>query len=90
MGSTLEYHKSLKQNASITKSPTHTVNTQSNHIFASLCAFYKLEKIKIVKKQNHFSLKKLITFNAHKIIMSTIQELSKNLNFDLDLQGVGA
>ena len=31
-----EYHKSLKQNASLEKSPTKTVVTQSNHFFASL------------------------------------------------------
>jgi hypothetical protein len=28
------YHKSLKQNASLEKSPTHTVVTQTNHFFA--------------------------------------------------------
>jgi IS4 transposase len=31
-----EYHKSLKVNASLAKSPTKTVRTQSNHCFASL------------------------------------------------------
>jgi len=32
------YHKSLKQNASLEKSPTQTVTTQTNHLFASsLC-----------------------------------------------------
>lgn len=29
------YHKSLKQNASLSKSPTHTVRTQTNHFFAA-------------------------------------------------------
>ncbi|MBZ0276345.1 MAG: transposase [Anaerolineae bacterium] len=33
------YHKSLKQNASLEKSPTQTVTTQSNHLFAALCAY---------------------------------------------------
>jgi hypothetical protein len=32
------YPKSLKQNASLEKSPTQTVTTQANHLFASLCA----------------------------------------------------
>jgi hypothetical protein len=32
------YHKSLKQNASLEKSPTRTERTQQNHLFASLCA----------------------------------------------------
>lgn len=31
-----EYHKSLKSNASLAKSPTKTVRTQSNHFFASI------------------------------------------------------
>lgn len=30
-----EYHKSLKSNASLAKSPTKTIRTQSNHCFAS-------------------------------------------------------
>jgi Transposase DDE domain len=32
------YHKSVKQNASLEKSPTRTETTQQNHFFASLCA----------------------------------------------------
>ena len=39
------YHKSLKQNASLEKSPTQTVTTQSNHLFAALCAYIKLEVV---------------------------------------------
>ena len=31
-----EYHKSLKQNASIGSSPAHTQRTQSNHIFSAI------------------------------------------------------
>jgi hypothetical protein len=34
-----EYHKSLKQNTSLAKSPTRTVTTQTNHLFASLLAY---------------------------------------------------
>ncbi len=33
-----EYHKSLKQNASIGSSPAHTERTQSNHIFSAIYA----------------------------------------------------
>ena len=35
-----EYHKSLKQNASLACSPTRTKGTQTNHFFLSLCAFF--------------------------------------------------
>ena len=38
-----EYHKSLKQNAATAKSPTRTLRTQGNHIFASIMAYVKLE-----------------------------------------------
>jgi hypothetical protein len=52
-----EYHKSLKQNASIGKSPTKTPDTQANHFFASLLAYIKLETLKIKCAMGHFRLK---------------------------------
>lgn len=51
------YPKSLKQNASLEKSPTQTVTTQSNHLFAALCAYIKLEWLRKATKLNHFALK---------------------------------
>lgn len=51
------YHKSLKQNASLEKSPTQTVTTQTNHFFATLCGYIKLELLKGTTKLNHFALK---------------------------------
>src|SRR5258708_6527695 len=50
------YHKSLKQNASLEKSPTQTVTTQTNHLFASLWAYIKLEWLRKATKLNHFAL----------------------------------
>ena len=41
-----EYHKSLKQNTSIAKSPTRTITTQTNHLYCSILACDKLKKIK--------------------------------------------
>jgi hypothetical protein len=61
-----EYHKSLKQNASLAKSPARTVTTQSNHLFASLVADVKLEKLKFTHKLNHFALKAKIYLAASK------------------------
>ena len=52
-----EYHKSLKQNASLACSPTRTKRTQTNHLFLSLCAFVKLETLKIKTRCGHFALK---------------------------------
>ena len=45
-----EYHKSLKQHVCLCKSPTKKVRTQSNHIFASIYAFFKLEYLGIKAK----------------------------------------
>jgi hypothetical protein len=61
-----QYHKSLKQNASVAKSPTRTVQTQSNHLFASIMAYIKLEKLKFVHKLNHFAIKTKIYTQALK------------------------
>ena len=51
------YHKSLKQNASLERSPTHTLVTQTNHFFAALCGYIKLELLKVSTQTNHFALK---------------------------------
>lgn len=52
-----EYHKSLKSNLGFAKSPTKTVRTQTNHLFASLAAFIKMEKLRLQTKCNHFAMK---------------------------------
>ena len=67
------YHKSLKQNVSLSKSPTKTVITQSNHLFASMCAFIKLEMLKVSTNTNHFALKA-------KLYLSALQTAFQKLN----------
>ena len=52
-----EYHKSLKSNAALARSPTKLPHTQSNHFFASLVAFVKLEAYRTSTRLNHFALK---------------------------------
>jgi hypothetical protein len=52
-----EYHKSLKSNLGFAKSPTKTVRTQSNHLFACLVAFMKMEGLRLSTKLNHFAMK---------------------------------
>ncbi|HJS20523.1 MAG TPA: transposase [Anaerolineales bacterium] len=58
------YHKSLKQNAFLEKSPTQTVVTQTNHFFAALCGYIKLELLKSSTSMNHFALKSKPYFSA--------------------------
>jgi DDE superfamily endonuclease len=68
------FHKSLKQNASLEKSPTRTPTTQRNHFFASLCAYIKLERLRLGSGLNHFALKSKIYFSA---LQSAYAELVK-------------
>jgi hypothetical protein len=70
-----EYHKSLKQNASLEKSPTQTVLSQSNHFFASLIAYCKLEEMKMASNLNHFALKTKIYYKALESAFSELQLL---------------
>ena len=69
------YHKSLKQNASLAKSPTKTITTQSNHFFASVCAYIKLEMLKVATKINHFALKAKLYVNALQSAFQTLDTL---------------
>jgi IS4 transposase len=45
-----EHHNSLKVNASLAKSPTKTIRIHSNHVFASIYAFVKLERLKMPRR----------------------------------------
>ncbi len=69
------YHKSLKQNASLACSPTRTKTTQSNHFFLSLCAYVKLETLKIKTKCNHFALKSKLYVAALQAAFGELQKL---------------
>ncbi len=58
------FHKSLKSNASLAKSPTRTPMTQINHVFLSILAVFKLECLKIRHKKNHFALRTKLYINS--------------------------
>lgn len=66
------FHKSLKNNAGLAKSPTKYEVTQSNHIFASMIAFCKLEMLKLKENANHFALKSRLYLKA---IQASFKEL---------------
>ncbi len=65
-----EYHKSIKQNTAVGKSPTKIVKTQSNHIFLSILAFFKLETLKI-----KHALKAKLWIKANMIAFKELQKL---------------
>ena len=70
------YHTSLKQNVSLAKSPTHTQTTQTNHFFAALCGFIKLEMLKVATKTNHFAVKSKLYIKALHSAFDTLRELN--------------
>ena len=74
-----EYHRSLKQNVSLAKSPTRTETTQTNHLVASLWAFVKIELLKVQTNKNHYQLKHQLYFAA---LQQAFQEL-RNLRSEL-------
>ncbi len=70
------YHKSLKQNVSLAKSPTQTEKTQTNHFFAALCGYIKLEMLKVETKTNHFAMKTKLYVNALQSAFQTLREMN--------------
>jgi hypothetical protein len=70
-----EYHKSLKSNASLAKSPTKTIRTQGNHVFASIWAFVKLERMKLTTEMNHFALRSRLCVRAVQAAFQELQDL---------------
>lgn len=69
-----EYHRSLKQNAALAKSPTRTETTQTNHVVAALLAFVKLEMLKVRTHKNHYELKAQLYLSA---LQRAFQELRR-------------
>jgi len=70
-----EFHKSIKQNASLAKSPTRKIRSQLNHIFASMMAYCKLETLKIKTSMNHFAIRYKLIVRANQIAFQEIAKL---------------
>jgi hypothetical protein len=71
-----EYHKSIKQNASLEKSPTKTIKTQSNHIYSAVIAYCKLEKMKIKTKLNHSAIKYKLILRSNQIALEELRRMA--------------
>jgi hypothetical protein len=69
------FHKSLKSNAGLAKSPTQTVTTQSNHVFMSIVAVFKLECLKMQHHLNHFALRAKLLMKATQQAYEQLQAL---------------
>ena len=70
-----EFHKSLKSNTGLAKSPTRTPTTQNNHVFMAIVAVFKLECLKIKTKANHFALRAKLFIKANRIAYDELQRL---------------
>jgi hypothetical protein len=73
-----EYHRSLKQNASLSKSPTRTETTQTNHFVAALWSFVKIELLKVQTNKNHYQLKAQLYFSALQQAFQELRQLQSN------------
>ena len=58
------FHKTLKSNTGLAKSPTKSIRTQTNHIFMSIYAAFQLECLKLKHKMNHFALRSSLYVKA--------------------------
>jgi hypothetical protein len=70
------FHKSLKSNAALAKSPTRRVTTQNNHVFMAIYAVFKLECLKLKHKTNHFALRAKLFIKATRQAYVELQALS--------------
>ena len=69
------FHKSIKSNTGMEKSPARTVRTQSNHIFMSLYATARLEMFSLQQNVNKFALKSKLYINAIQHAFKQLQKL---------------
>ena len=69
------FHKNIKSNTALAKSPTSTIRTQSNHIFMSIYASAKLEILAIKEKMNTFALRAKIYISALKTAFLKLREV---------------
>lgn len=78
------YHRSLKNNTSVCASPTKTIKTQCNHIYASVMAFVKLEVIKIKNVVNHYALKSKLYLEGTKAAFKQLNIIKSGVQLELD------
>ena len=70
-----EYHKSIKLNTSLKKSPTKVVRSQRSHIFASIVIYCKLEFLRSKTLLNHFGLKYKLLVKANQAAFKECEKL---------------
>ena len=71
------FYRTLKQNASLEKSPTKVIRTQANHVFMAIVATVKLEFLSIKEKCNHYNIKRKLYQNALKSAWVELKKMKK-------------
>lgn len=71
------FHRSLKQNVGLEKSPTKFELTQRNHIFASMLAWIKLEILSLKNQSNHYGFKTKLYVKAIRAAFDELQNLKQ-------------
>ena len=69
------FHKTLKSDAALAKSPTRTVRTQSIHCFMSIYSACRLEWLSVRHRMNHFALRTRIYLMAVRYASDELQLL---------------
>ena len=69
------FHKTLKGNAALAKSPGKTVRTQSNHCFMAIYSACRLEWLSMTHQLNHFALRTRIYLKAVRQAFDELQLL---------------
>ncbi len=69
------FHKTLKSNAALAKSPTRRVRTQSNHCFMAIYAACRLEGLRVKHRLNHFALRSRLYLKAIRYAFDELQIL---------------
>jgi hypothetical protein len=72
-----EFHRSLKQNVGLEKSPTKYEITQKNHIFAAMLAWIKLEILSFKNQCTHYGFKTKLYVKAIKAAFDELQTLKQ-------------
>lgn len=79
-----EYHKSLKNNSSLSKSPTRTIKTQQNHLFLSIIGYSKLELFRMKKGMGQFALKSKLYTIAVRAAFEELRKQSAGIQLKFD------
>ena len=73
------FHRSLKQNVGLEKSPTKYELTQRNHIFAAMLAWIKLEILSFKNQSNHYGFKSKLYVKAIRAAFDELQTIKQSV-----------